>query len=92
MSITAEQILTAVKAVYNEDKVAEMVDEAITDFVDHDTVVDDFEGDEFECYQETGRGQAEEQVIDYILIPYKDSADDIVIADAYNLIKGYFSL
>lgn len=60
LKMTEESIKAYINTNYTEDQIDSEVDEAIPDFLDEDW--EEEYSDEFEAYQETGRGEAESQV------------------------------
>lgn len=61
---------------YTEMSIRERIDDAMFDYVDIDTCNDEFDGDIYECYCETGRGEAENQVLTEIIAPYKITGEE----------------
>ena len=52
---------------YTEDQLAEMIDEQMTDYVDQDQCDEEFDGDTYECYIETGNNAAESDIFNQIV-------------------------
>ena len=70
--MNAQEIFQTIIAEYDEGKILERIDEAIPEYVDPDQVEDEFDGDVYECYEETGRNAAESQILHELLNPYKE--------------------
>ena len=60
-------VLEYVKENWSEDELVEALDEEIMEWVDADTVEEEFDGDTYECYCETGRGEAESAIFQNLI-------------------------
>ncbi len=62
------------------------------DYVDEDDVENDYDGDLYECYIETGRNCAESQIVTDILDSYKEKVSSEVYLEAWELITEHFEI
>ena len=60
---------------HEEASILERIDDAKTDYIDLEDCDNDFDGNIEDCYTETGRNQAEYQILNEILEPHKDTLD-----------------
>lgn len=70
-SNSAEQIALLIRTQYSEDRVIELVDDAIPEYLD-DGWEEEFES-EHDAYQEQGRGEAEGHVLQEMIGWYTDA-------------------
>jgi hypothetical protein len=85
-SINENENMDEILSKWTEDKVLELLDECILDYVDSDW--EDEYDSEYEAYVETGRGEAENDVIMQILKSVGLGYDEELyykIADHFNL-------
>lgn len=90
--MTANKIFEAISKKYSEDGVRERIDEAMYDYVDSDTVEEEYDGDVYECYMETGRGEAESQVLTAILAPYKEQVSSDIYCEVWDKLEEEWSI
>ena len=77
-----KQIIEKIEEQYNEDSIAGMIDEQMLDYVDQDQCDEEFDGDTYECYCETGNNAAEGDIFHQLIRwtgiePTEDDWDDL---------------
>lgn len=90
--MTAQEAADAALLVISDNEFFEKLDEAMAEFVNMQQVEDEFDGDVYECYLETGRGCAERHVIDEMLAPFKDQLTIEAYVEASEIIADHHSL
>lgn len=78
----AERIIKMIEDRYSEDEIAGMIDEQMYDYVDPDQCEEEFDGDTFECYTETGNNAAESDILNQLveltgLIPVDEDWEEL---------------